>query len=218
MKASGRPKRPSPQDLAAAAGATIPDVIGPGLDVLFCGINPGLWSAAVGHHFARPGNRFWKVLAAAGFTDGVLEASEDRRLLELGLGVTNLVARSSATAAELSREELERGAARLVGKVHRYRPRFVAFLGMGAYRTAFGRPRAVIGEQPETIGETRLWLLPNPSGAQAYYRTDELVAAFAELRRASTRPSAPAAPGPGDPSRGASIARSRPMARCRGAD
>jgi TDG/mug DNA glycosylase family protein len=176
--------RPIRRDLEAAAGRRVPDVIGPGLDVVFCGINPGLWSAAVGHHFARPGNRFWKVLQAAGFSPEVIAPEDDGRLLELGLGVTNLVARSSATAAELTTEELRRGGQRLARTVGRWQPRFVAFVGMGAFRTAYGRPRAVVGEQSGAIAGARVWLLPNPSGLQAHYQFDDLVAAFAELRQA----------------------------------
>lgn len=179
-----KPPRPNAHDLAAAAGRGVPDVIGPDLDVLFCGINPGLWSAAVGHHFARPGNRFWKVLHAAGFSPEVLAPADDHLLLHLGLGITNLVPRSSATAAELTRDELRQGGRRLVRTVNHWQPRFVAIVGMGAFRTAFDRPRAGIGEQLEPIGATRVWLLPNPSGLQAHYQFDELVAAFGTLNEA----------------------------------
>jgi TDG/mug DNA glycosylase family protein len=177
-------QRPTPSELAAAAGRRVPDLIAPGLDVLFCGINPGLWSAAVGHHFARPGNRFWKVLHGAGFSPEVLAPEDELQLLDLGLGITNLVPRSTAAAAELDRAELRLGARRLVRTVSRWRPGFVAFLGMGAFRIAYERPRAGIGEQPEPIGGARIWLLPNPSGLQAHYQFDDLVAAFAELRGA----------------------------------
>jgi TDG/mug DNA glycosylase family protein len=176
--------RPTRHDLEAAAGRRIPDVIAPGLDVLFCGINPGLWSAAVGHHFARPGNRFWKVLHEAGFTPEVVAPADDRCLLELGLGITNLVARSSATAVELSAEELRAGGRRLSRAVGRWQPRFVAVVGMGAFRTAFGRPRAGVGEQAEPMSGARVWLLPNPSGLQAHYQFGDLVIAFADLRAA----------------------------------
>lgn len=174
-----------PKELAAAAGRRVPDVIAADLDVLFCGINPGLCSAAVGHHFARPGNRFWKVLAGAGFSAEVLAPHEERRLLDVGLGITNLVPRSTATAAELTRDELRLGARRLERTVRRWKPGFVAVVGMGAYRTAFDRPKATIGEQPARLADARVWLLPNPSGLQAHYQFDDLVAAFAELRRAS---------------------------------
>jgi double-stranded uracil-DNA glycosylase len=160
----------------------VPDVIAPGLDVLFCGINPGLWSAAVGHHFARPGNRFWKALEASGFSGELLDPSDERCLLDLGLGITNLVPRSTATASELGRDELRTGAKHVSRTVTRWRPRFVAFLGMTAFRMAFERPRAVLGEQPEPLSTARVWLLPNPSGAQARYQLHDLAAAFAELR------------------------------------
>jgi len=167
----------------AAAGRTVRDVIVPGLRVLFCGINPGLYSGAVGHHFARPGNRFWPVLHAAGFTDRVLASWEERELLDYGYGITNLVARATATAAELAREEFVAGARRLERKVKRYRPKWVAVLGIGAYRTAFGRPRAVVGPQPERLGPARLWLLPQPSGLNANHQMPELTEAFGELRK-----------------------------------
>ncbi len=177
--------RPTREQVAAAAGRTVPDVIGPGLDVLFVGINPGLYSAAVRHHFARPGNRFWKVIAGAGFTDRVLSTFEERELLGGGCGITNLVARSTATADQLDAGELRRGVARLAAKVRRHRPRFVAFLGLGAYRTALDRPRAAMGPQEDPFAGARTWLLPNPSGLNAHYQLPALVAAFRELREAA---------------------------------
>jgi TDG/mug DNA glycosylase family protein len=161
----------------------VPDLIAPGLAVLFCGINPGLYSAATGHHFARPGNRFWPALRAAGLTDELLRPWEESRLLELGLGITNLVPRATAAADQLTREELRRGRIRLAAKVRRYRPRCVAVLGIGAYRTAFDRPRAVIGLQPEALGASALWVLPNPSGLNANHQLPDLARAFRELRR-----------------------------------
>jgi len=161
----------------------VPDLIAPGLAVLFCGINPGLYSAATGHHFARPGNRFWPALRAAGLTDELLRPWEESRLLELGLGITNLVPRATAAADQLTREELRRGRIRLAAKVRRYRPRCVAVLGIGAYRTAFDRPRAVIGLQPEAFGASALWVLPNPSGLNANHQLPDLARAFRELRR-----------------------------------
>ena len=167
--------------MAAAVGSTIPDVIAPDLRVLFCGINPGLYSGATGHHFARPGNRFWKALAGAGLTDRLLAPPEQADLLAAGIGITNLVARATATAAELSTEELQAGAQALAAKAARWRPAWVAFVGLGAYRTAFARPRAAVGPQPETIGGARVWLLPNPSGLQAHYQLPELIAAFQAL-------------------------------------
>ena len=180
-----RVRRPTNQELAAATGRRIPDVIASGLRVLFCGINPGLYSGAVGHHFARPGNRFWKVLHRSGFTDHELSPFDDRALVDIGIGITNLVSRTTASAAELDVAELRRGAARLAAKVKRYRPGFVAFAGMGAYRTAYRRPRAVLGRQPETLSGAVVWLLPNPSGAQAAYQLDDLVREFRALRRAA---------------------------------
>jgi double-stranded uracil-DNA glycosylase len=160
----------------------VPDIVRPGLRVWFCGINPGLRSAELGQHFARPGNRFWKVLHLSGFTDRLLAPSEQWSLLDFGLGVTNLVARPSAAAAELSRQELEAGAIELTAKVVELRPRWVAFVGMQAYRSAFRRPKAGVGRQPEAIGGRGIWVLPNPSGLQAHYQLPEMVALFAELR------------------------------------
>ena len=180
------PKRPTRAEVLAAAGKTVPDVIARGLRVLFCGINPGLYSGATGHHFARPGNRFWPVLHRAGFTPRVLQPWEERELLDWGYGITNLVARATATAAELDREEFVAGAKRLARKVKRYEPEWVAVVGIGAYRAAFGRPKAVIGPQAEHIGPARLWLLPQPSGLNANHQLPELAAAFAELRRVTS--------------------------------
>ena len=182
MSELSRRPRPTPAELDAARGRTVADVIGPGLDVLFCGINPGLWSAAVGHHFAHPGNRFWKALHASDFTDTLLSPAEERRLLAAGVGVTNLVTRATASADEVGREELRRGAGRLAGKSERWGPRAVAVLGLGAYRVAFGRPRAAVGEQEESLGQARVWLLPNPSGLQGHYRLEDVVAELRRLR------------------------------------
>ena len=163
----------------------LPDIVKPGLSVLFCGINPGLRSAELGQHFARPGNRFWRTLHQSGFTDRLLEPAEQWSLLDYGLGVTNLVARASAAASELSRQELEDGAAKLVTKVRALQPGWIAFVGLQAYRTAFARPKAGVGRQPEMVGSTGIWLLPNPSGLQAHYQLPELVRLFSELRTAS---------------------------------
>ena len=157
------------------------------LRVLFCGINPGLYSGAVGHHFARPGNRFWPALHRAGFTTRVLTAWEEHLLLEVGCGVTNLVARATATADELEPAELVAGARRLSRKAERYRPRWIAVVGIGAYRTAFGRARASFGAQSEMVGPARLWVLPNPSGLNANHQLPELAAAFRELCEAAQR-------------------------------
>ncbi len=186
------PWRPTRDQIAAAHGRKVPDVAGPGLNVLFSGINPGLYSGAVGHHFARPGNRFWKALHGAGFTPEVLSPFDERGLLEVGLGVTNLVDRATANADEVTPDELREGGRRLERKVRRLRPRAVAFLGVTAYRVAFGRPRAVIGEQSERMGAARIWVLPNPSGRTAAYQLPALVEAFRDLRSAVTGGSGPA--------------------------
>lgn len=177
------PRRPTRAELLAAAGRTVRDVIRPSLDVLFVGINPGLYSGAVGHHFARPGNRFWPVLYAAGFTPRLLAPHEERELLPLGYGVTNIVARATATAAELSAGELAEGARALTSKVKRHRPRLLAVLGVTAYRTAYDRPDAVLGRQPETLGDTVVWVLPNPSGLNAHYTSAALTPLFRRMRR-----------------------------------
>jgi TDG/mug DNA glycosylase family protein len=161
----------------------VPDLIAPDLDVLFCGINPGLYSAATRHHFARPGNRFWPALHDAGFTATQVRPWEERRLLRAGLGITNLVARATAAADELTPEELRRGRRRLAAKVRRHRPGCVAVLGIGAFRTAFERPRAVVGLQPEELGGSALWVLPNPSGLNANHQRADLARDFRALRR-----------------------------------
>ncbi|HEU4480396.1 MAG TPA: G/U mismatch-specific DNA glycosylase [Actinomycetota bacterium] len=178
-------ERPTKEEIAAAFGRTIPDVIGPGLDVLFVGINPSLYSGATGHHFARPGNRFWPSLHLSGFTPRRLGPHEKEELLRFGLGVTNLVARSTATAAELTPREVKEGAKTLVGKLERYEPEWVAFLGIGTYRLAFDRKKAVVGPQDERIGPARAWLLPNASGLNAHYQLPDLAEAFARLRVAA---------------------------------
>ena len=177
--------RPTRAELAAAVSATIRDVIAPGLDVLFCGINPGLYSGATGHHFARPGNRFWPALHASGFTERVFAPWEKELLLERGVGITNIVARTTATAAEVTREELIEGRRRLERKVRRYAPRWLAVAGIGAYRIAFDSSHAGVGPQEGTIGTTRIWVLPNPSGLNAHHQRKDLARAFRELREAS---------------------------------
>ncbi|HEY7282459.1 MAG TPA: G/U mismatch-specific DNA glycosylase [Actinomycetota bacterium] len=185
MSRPTEPWKPTKAEIAAAEDATVPDVLAPGLRLLFAGINPGLYSGAVGHHFARPGNRFWPALHAAGITDRVLSPFDERELLRAGVGITNLVGRATATADRLSNEELRTGAGRLERKVRRARPRTVAFLGLTAYRTAFGRPRAAVGPQREDLGGTRVWLLPNPSGLNAHFQVPELAALFREAWEAS---------------------------------
>ncbi len=174
--------RPTRADLLAAATKTLKDVIAPDLSVLFCGINPGLYTAWAGHHFARPGNRFWPTLYAAGFTPRLFKPSEHRELLPLGYGLTNVVPRASARADELTDEELLAGGVRLVRKVKRWRPRWVALLGVGAYRVAFGKPKAELGPQDERIGEARVWVLPSPSGLNAHYQAGALARLFRDLR------------------------------------
>ena len=178
------PWKPTREQLLAARKKTVRDVIAPGLRVLFCGINPGLYTAAVGHHFARPGNRFWPALHAAGFTEHLLSPFEERQLLENGYGITNVVMRATATADELTREELLLGGRALVRKVKRYKPVFLAVLGLGAYRAAWNDPKAGLGPQKRLIGQTTVWVLPNPSGLNAHYQAKELAAMFAELRQA----------------------------------
>lgn len=180
--------RPSREEIAAAEGKSVPDLIAPELKVLFCGINPGLYSGAVSHHFARPGNRFWPTLYAAGFTEHILSPFEEGKLLKRGFGITNLVNRATARASDLTRQELMEGALRFQTKVKRYRPRVAAILGLDAYRRAFGRKEVFIGEQTAGIVKTRLWVLPNPSGLNAHYQIKELVLLFRELRSAAEEP------------------------------
>jgi double-stranded uracil-DNA glycosylase len=168
-----------------APGKPLPDVIAPGLDVLFCGINPSLLSAERGHHFARPGNRFWPALHLAGLTPRRLTPDEDRELLTYGLGVTNVVARPTRTAAELTRAELRAGAGELADLVAAYRPAVLAVLGITAWRQAFDRPRAVLGRQPERIGGAQTWVAPNPSGLNAHHQLPDLARLYGVLREAA---------------------------------
>jgi double-stranded uracil-DNA glycosylase len=182
------PRRPTPDELRAAAGKTVPDVIAPALSVVFCGINPGLYTAAIGHHFGRPGNRFWPTLHAAGFTPRVLEPWEEDELIPLGYGITNVVARATAAADELTAAELVAGGRKLKAKMVRYKPRVLAVLGVGAYRHAFDDRRASIGLQPKSIGETKLWVLPNPSGLNANYQARDFARLFGELREYAHAP------------------------------
>jgi double-stranded uracil-DNA glycosylase len=178
------PFKPTRQQLIDAAGKTLPDVIAPNLRVLFCGINPGLYTAAVGHHFARPGNRFWPALFQSGFTDRLLSPFAEDELLKSGLGISNVVAPATATAAELTREDFVAGGRSLALKVKKYQPGIVAILGVGAYRQAFDRPKATIGEQAERIHAARVWVHPNPSGLNANYQLPDLVKLFRALREA----------------------------------
>ena len=183
-RAAERPWVPTKAQLEAAKGKTVPDVIAPGLKVLFCGINPGLYTAAIGHHFGRPGNRFWPTLHAAGFTPRLLSPFEERELLTLGYGITNVVARATGAADELTEADYRDGGRRLVEKVRRYKPRVLAVLGVGAFRAAFGRRKAKVGRQDERIGDTEVWVLPNPSGLNAHFQKPEMARVFRELREA----------------------------------
>jgi TDG/mug DNA glycosylase family protein len=180
-----KPWKPTKKQLLAATKKTVRDVIAPDLRVLICGINPGLYTAAVGHHFARPGNRFWPALYASGFTERLLSPFDERELLKSGYGITNVVARATATADLLTKEEIVAGGKRLRAKVVRYRPRILAVLGLGAYRTAFNQPKAAVGPQEELIGRTRLWVLPNPSGLNANYQAADLARLFRDLRESA---------------------------------
>jgi TDG/mug DNA glycosylase family protein len=181
-------RRPTPADLAAATNRTIGDVTAAGLRVLFCGINPGLYSAATGYHFARPGNRFWPALHRSGFTSRQLRCDEQEQLLDARLGITNIVARATAKADELDPAELTAGGRVLAAKAAQLRPAWLAIAGVTAYRTAFGQPRAAVGRQLEMLGPTRLWVLPNPSGLNAHWTAADLTAEFARLRAAACQP------------------------------
>jgi double-stranded uracil-DNA glycosylase len=173
---------PTQVEIRAAAGKTVPDVIIPGLAVVFVGINPGLYSAAVGHHFARPGNRFWPALYRAGITPRMLFPYEERELLNLGCGITNVVSRATAGADELSATELAEGGRALVEKIAHWQPKRLAFLGIGAFRSAYHLPGAVLGRQLERISGAEVWVLPNPSGLNAHYSLDELALRLRAMR------------------------------------
>jgi TDG/mug DNA glycosylase family protein len=187
-------------DLAGARERTIPDVLpGPGaaFSVLFCGINPGLYSAATGWHFARPGNRFWPALHLSGFTPRRLAPSEQDLLPGYGLGITNLVPRATAQASELTAGELRDGGERLAEVVRAHRPGYLAVAGVTAYRSAFGRPRASIGPQTEPLGEARVFVLPNPSGLNAHWSLERITASFRSLRDMASLPGGAAGQGSG---------------------
>ncbi len=210
------PPKPTLADLRAAVGRSIPDLVAPGLDVLFCGINPGLYSAATGCHFARPGNRFWPALHAAGFTPRRLQSWERRALVACGCGVTNLVRRATVAADELDSRELRAGARRLARKVARLQPRAVAIVGIGAYRNAFDRPGAVLGRQAERMHGAIVWVLPNTSGLNANHRPADFARTFRALRVAvkTTRGSKP----PRVQTAGTSPTSSAPAGSSRGGD
>ncbi|HTV25480.1 MAG TPA: G/U mismatch-specific DNA glycosylase [Polyangiaceae bacterium] len=180
--------RPSPAALKAAVGSRVPDLIAPDLRVLFCGINPSLYSAVVGHHFARPGNRFWPTIHRAGFTERLLRPNEERELLERGVGITNVCSNASASADTLTPADYASGGAVLRRKLRRYRPRAIAFLGLGAYRIAACEPKATVGLQPEPFAGVAAWALPNPSGLNAHYQIDALVACYRALAEAVLTP------------------------------
>lgn len=177
--------RPTAEELKEQVGATMPDVIASNLRILFCGINPSVYSAVVGHHFARPGNRFWKALHLSGFTPRLYSAEEDRRLLELGLGITNIAAPATTAATDLPPVHIRAGGKILRKKVLRHKPRYLGVLGISAYRVAFDQPNAALGLQPLTIGETHIWVLPNPSGLNAHYQLADLANLYRELRVAA---------------------------------
>lgn len=178
-------RQPTPEELAAAEGGTCRDVIGNDLDVLYCGINPSLMSAAVGHHFARAGNRFWKTLHGAGLTPRRLEPTEDATLPDFGQGITNLVARATRGASDLADSEFRRGLRRLEEKVELFAPRRVAFLGIGAYRAATGDANTQTGRQAARLRSAEVWVLPNPSGLNAHYQLADLIDLYAHLRNDS---------------------------------
>lgn len=174
--------KPTKEQLLAAEGSLVPDIIAPELKVLFCGINPSVYSAVVAHHFARPGNRFWPALHASGFTPRRLHPAEDELLLDYGLGLTNVFELATVGEKDVSKEQFIAGGQRLAERVLHYKPRVLAVLGIGAYRKGFGRNKAIMGKQAETIGETEIWVLPNPSGLNAHYQLPDLARVYGELR------------------------------------
>ena len=178
-------RKPTREEIQQATDKTLQDIIAPNLKILFCGINPGLYSAAVGHHFARPGNRFWPALYRAGLTPRQLSPEEDATLLDYGYGLTDVVERASTAAAELSVAEMIAGREALVAKVLRYRPHILAVLGISVYRVAFQQPKAALGRQSNGIGETEVWALPNPSGLNAHYRIDCFIEWLQTVKEAS---------------------------------
>lgn len=176
-------RKPTREDLRDAINRTTEDLIDYDLKVLFCGINPGIWSGATGFHFAKPGNRFWKTLFLAGFTERPLLPSEEHELLENGYGITSFCKRTTARADELSSEEIINGGKLLIKRVEKFKPQNLAVLGITAFRTAFQKPKAKMGLQEEKIGDTNVWLLPNPSGLNAHYQLNDLAKLFGEVRK-----------------------------------
>ncbi|CAN5179375.1 G/U mismatch-specific DNA glycosylase [soil metagenome] len=173
---------PVKKELLASKDKTIGDIIKHELKVLFCGINPGLFSAYSGFHFGRPGNRFWKALYMGGFTDRLFNPSEQQELVDYGYGITNMVDRATLSAAELTLQEYTTGGIKLREKIKKYKPEWCAFVGIEAYRKAFNKPHAIVGKQPEPIGDTNIWVLPSPSGLNAHYTPIMLAEVFAELK------------------------------------
>lgn len=184
QRCAAETRPPTRSELAGAAGRSLPDLIAPGLQVLFCGVNPGLYSAAIQRHFARPGNRFWPALHEAGFSERLLAPHENHELLVSRYGITSLVARATATAREVTRKELQTGAVQLHVKAEQYQPAWIGIMGIGAYRTAFNDPDAAPGPQPTLLAGSRVWLLPSPSGANGSYPLAALIEQFKDLRRA----------------------------------
>jgi TDG/mug DNA glycosylase family protein len=176
--------RPTKEDLAAAYGRTIPDLVGPGMRVLLVGINPSLWSAWAGQHFGRPSNRLWPALAGAGLTPRLLHPSEQQALLDAGIGVTNFVARATARADELTDDEIRAGLPELAALAQRWQPKTVAVLGVTAWRIATGNRTAAVGRQDDEVGGRPVWVLPNPSGLNAHYQLPDLIRLYAELAAA----------------------------------
>ena len=178
-------------ELESYIGATVDDLVGPDLRLLFVGINPGLWTAATATHFAHPGNRFYPALTRAGIIEREIDRgagmSDDDRahLLSRGIGITNVVHRATARASELSKEELIAGGEQLRDFVRRRRPVVVAVAGITAYRSAFREPKAVMGEHPAGFEGARLWIVPNPSGLNAHETVDTLAEAYAEPAQAA---------------------------------
>ncbi|MBW4440884.1 MAG: G/U mismatch-specific DNA glycosylase [Plectolyngbya sp. WJT66-NPBG17] len=179
--------KPTKAEVQAAYNTTLPDIIAPNLKILFSGINPSLYSAAVGHHFARPGNRFWKAIHLAEFTDRLLSPFEDQTLLDQGFGLTNLAARATARADELNAEDLSIGHQTLAAKIEQYQPKYLAVLGISAYRTAFKQPKAQMGLQKEPLFNTEIWVLPNPSGLNAHYQLKDLAEVYHALYEFATQ-------------------------------
>lgn len=175
--------------MSGLVNTIVPDIIAPNLKVLFVGINPGLYTAKIGHHFGHPGNRFWKTLYLSGITPTLLTPYDNQKLLDLNYGIINLVDRPTSRADQLTAEEVRRGGERLKKKLLKYQPQWAVFLGVGAYKSSFGVEKVQVGLQEETIGQTKIWVLPNPSGLNANYPPEKLIKLFTDFRLASHIPS-----------------------------